>query len=367
MASALLHAAKQVRRQEAMEGALLGMAVGDAIGLPWEGLNARRGCRLFGTGDLRHRFFFGRGMISDDTEHAAMTAQALLDSGGDVERFQRSLAWRLRFWLLSLPAGVGLGTLRAILKLWLGFPPTRSGVNSAGNGPAMRAPIIGIIFADDPDTMRTILRASTRMTHRDPRAEQGAIAVATAAGLAAKHGLSGLNMGNILQQIGEQISDSELLGFLDKVADHLERGSSPEELAAAIGLAGRVTGYIHHTTAVALFCWLRFPGDFRQSVEAAVRLGGDTDTVAGIVGSLAGATTGSSAIPTDWLDGLMEWPRSVAWFSRLGARVAQRFPCDRAGEHVPPQPLFWPGQLVRNVFFLAIVLIHGFRRLLPPY
>ncbi|MEE8624523.1 MAG: ADP-ribosylglycohydrolase family protein, partial [Acidiferrobacterales bacterium] len=77
-----------------------------------------------------HRFVFGKGMVSDDTEHACMVAQALIVSGGDVETFAKSLAWRFRFWLLGLPAGIGFATLRAVLKLWLGFPSHRSGVFS---------------------------------------------------------------------------------------------------------------------------------------------------------------------------------------------------------------------------------------------
>src|SRR6185436_14806633 len=114
---------------------LLGCAVGDSIGLPREGLSPRRAQRLFGSGPLTHRLVFGRGMISDDTEHACMTMQALLASNGDVDRFRRSLAWRLRGWLVTLPAGIGWATLRSIVKLWLGFS---GGVSSAGNGPAMR-------------------------------------------------------------------------------------------------------------------------------------------------------------------------------------------------------------------------------------
>jgi ADP-ribosylglycohydrolase len=122
-------------RRERLVGLLLGTAVGDALGLPREGMSARRAARMFGGAPLRHRFFLGRGMVSDDTEHACMTAQALLASGGDAAGFARSLAWRLRGWILSAPAGIGFGTLRAILKLWIGFSPSASGVRSAGNGP----------------------------------------------------------------------------------------------------------------------------------------------------------------------------------------------------------------------------------------
>jgi ADP-ribosylglycohydrolase len=84
-------------------GCLLGTAVGDALGLPYEGL-AKRKIKL---PIDRHRFLFGRGMVSDDTEHTCMVAQSLIVSAGDERIFAKALAWRLRFWLLLLPAGIG--------------------------------------------------------------------------------------------------------------------------------------------------------------------------------------------------------------------------------------------------------------------
>ena len=63
-------------------GLLLGTAVGDSLGLPREGLSGRRAARLY-DGPLRQRLVLGRGMLSDDTEHACMTAQALLTAGDD--------------------------------------------------------------------------------------------------------------------------------------------------------------------------------------------------------------------------------------------------------------------------------------------
>jgi ADP-ribosylglycohydrolase len=79
-----------------------------------------------------------RGMMSDDSEHALFTARALLESRGDVHRFGRALRGELRRWMWSFPPGVGLATLRAGLKSMAFLPAT--GVLSAGNGPAMRAP-----------------------------------------------------------------------------------------------------------------------------------------------------------------------------------------------------------------------------------
>jgi len=93
-------------RADRVAATLLGTAVGDALGLPREGLSRAQAERIFGDAPLSHRFLCGRGMISDDTEHAAMTAQALLGAGDDERAFVRSLAWRLRGWLVAMPGGM---------------------------------------------------------------------------------------------------------------------------------------------------------------------------------------------------------------------------------------------------------------------
>ena len=156
---------------EKFQGALLGAAVGDALGLPREGLSPSRATRLFGTAPLKHSLVFHKGLTSDDTEHACMVGQSLLVSHDNPTLFARVLAWKLRFWLLGLPAGVGFATLRSILKLWLGFSPQSSGVFSAGNGPAMRAPILGVYASSLPDPktfLQQFVTASTQITHSDP-------------------------------------------------------------------------------------------------------------------------------------------------------------------------------------------------------
>src|SRR3954471_4814661 len=157
--------------ERSLTSCLTGMAVGDALGLPHEGLSPRRARRRFPDVDRFH-FLVGRGMFSDDTEHACMTGQALLYSGGDGPRFARSLAWRLRWWLVGCPPAIGLATLKACLKLWLGFGPNRSGVWSAGNGPCMRAPVLGVALENCPELIAEFVRRCTRITHTDPKAEQ---------------------------------------------------------------------------------------------------------------------------------------------------------------------------------------------------
>lgn len=353
-------------RLAALEGALLGGAVGDSLGLPREGISPRRAARLWGEGELRHGLIFGRGMVSDDTEHACFVAQALLAAPSDPEAFGRSLAWRLRGWLVGLPAGIGFGTLRALCKLWLGFSHRSSGVFTAGNGPAMRAPIVGACLGDTPH-MRAVLRISTRITHTDPKAEEGALAVALAAHYGALHG-PGLEPGPFLDALRAELVGEELRAALDQAGEHLARGAEPAEFAASQGQSRGVSGYMNHTVPAVLYCWLRSPGDLRTSLSDIIRLGGDADTTGAILGGVAGATLGSEAIPPEWLAGICEWPRSAPWIRSLAGRLHETYPGGAAPAATPgPLPLFWPGIALRNLLFTAIVLSHGFRRLLPPY
>jgi ADP-ribosyl-[dinitrogen reductase] hydrolase len=351
------------QRRDRIAGAILGTAVGDALGLPREGLSRRRARRLFGGAPLRHRWLLGRGMVSDDTEHTCMTAQALLRAPRDVDAFARSLAWRLRLWLLGAPAGVGWATLRSVVKLWLGFSPATSGVWSAGNGPAMRAAVLGVCLGGDGARLRAYIGASTRLTHRDPRADRAALLVALAAHHGAVHGPTGARADAFLPSALEAMPDrdGEVDWLIATLAAHLERGAPAIEFADALGLTTGVTGYSYHSVPVALYSWLRHPDDFRGAVEEVIELGGDTDSIGAIVGGIAGATVGAAGIPADWLDGLLEWPRSVTWMRCLAERLAE------STTTPAPLPLFWLGLLPRNGLFLSAVLLHVLRRMLPPY
>ncbi len=318
-------------------------------------------------------------MTSDDTEHTAMAAQSLLASGGEPRRFARSFAWRLRWWFLALPAGVGMATAKACLKLWIGFPPGRSGVWSAGNGPAMRAAVLGVYACDNLPLLRELVAASSRITHTDPAAEHGALAIALAAAFAA--GRNGPSDGvdapadaavNVavsaeayLRFVTPHLAGTEMLRLIEDVGRKLLAGASLEQYLESRKLGRGVSGYVNHTVPACLFSWLQNPTDFRTAVDQIVIAGGDADSTGAIVGALAGVSGGRASIPAEWVANLAEWPRTVAWMERLADRLA----ADRvsAVKSRRPLPLFWPGVLLRNLLFLVVVLAHGVRRLFPPY
>lgn len=300
-------------------------------------------------------------MFSDDTEHACFVAQALLASGGDSRRFARSLAWRLRLWLLGLPAGIGLATIRGILRLWIGFPPHLSGVRSQGNGPAMRSGLLGLVA--EGEHLRELVAAATRVTHRDPVAEQGALVVATACGYASRRDPAEIEPAEILRILMDLVAEPLLRDALEGCARALDSGQSGETWLEEHGSPSGVSGWVLKTLPACLLCWLRHPSDYRAAVEEVILLGGDADTTGAITGALVGASVGVAGIPQDLLAGIIDWPRSVSWIRRVATRIA-----DQTRECVSrPLPLFWPALLPRNLLFLVLVLAHGFRRLLPPY
>ena len=344
-------------------GSLLGTAVGDAIGLPYEAMSARRAARLLGSPD-RHRFVFGRGMGSDDTEHTVMVAQALIASGAEPAAFAHDLGWRMRWWLLGLPAGIGFATMRALIKLWLGFGPHRSGVFSAGNGPAMRSAIVGAAI-DDEKAMRQLVSICTRITHTDPKAEYGALAVALAAHLVARQESVGAEAyaRHLAKILPDDAPARELLELIDRAIASASAGHVTETFVRSLGCRHGVTGYVYATVPAAIHAWLKHPGDYEAAIGEIVACGGDTDTTAAIVGGIVGSGVGKSGIPPEWIDGLAEWPRTVTWMEELAAALER--PASRDGANAPG--VFVPFLLLRNAFFMGVVLVHVARRCLPPY
>ncbi len=348
--------------ENAIVGSLLGTAIGDALGLPYEGLKRDRQLVLYPNID-RHHLVFGKGMISDDTEHTCLVAQALIASAGNVDQFRDDLAGRLQFWLLGLPAGIGFATLKAIGRLWLGFSPQRSGVFSAGNGAAMRVALLGVVFGDRPEYLQQIVRAATRITHSDPKAEYGAMAVAIAAHIA--------RLGeDITPQKYEQLlhdrmpdATAEFFELIELAVKSAAAGESTQDFAHSIGSCNGVSGYVYQTVPVVIQTWLRYQADYRTGILEMIRCGGDTDTTAAILGGIIGARVGKPGIPRSWVGNLWEYPRSVAWMERLGQRLVEVLDGDRQ----PALPIMVPALIVRNLVFLLVVLFHGFRRLFPPY
>lgn len=349
------------RREESLYGALIGCAIGDALGIAYENLSPRRALRLF-PDPTRYHLLPSVGLVSDDAEQAIMTLRALAHSGGEPARFQARLATELRVWLATLPAGIGLSTARAGVRLWLGMSPQRSGVRSAGNAPALRGAILGVALADDPQPRETLVRLATRITHTDPKAEAGALFCADLAALAAQSAGAPLPIDAIHQRV--DACPTELREPLRDALTSVDAGQPTEAFALSQGWQRGVSGYIVHTTAAALHAWFRFPDDFVGAVGALIRCGGDTDSTAALLGIWMGAHLGRQVAPDALLARLKD-P-----LARPDALHALATATARAVQSATPQPVRrppYPLRLGRNLLFLGLVIAHLGRRALPPY
>lgn len=222
----------------------------------------------------------------------------------------------------------------------------------------MRSAVMGVAI-EDLELLRAFVRASARLTHTDPRAEAGALAVALAARVSASQPTD--HAREFRNLIHEAMTDEfpETMSLVHKAVDAV--GMDTERFAASIGLGRGVTGFVDHTVPVAIHAWLSAPQDYLSAVQAVIRCGGDADTTAAIVGGIVGAGVGKSGIPEHLLQGLWDWPRGVSKIEYLASTVASH------GSMTGQQKPLFVATVARNLFFLGAVLTHGFRRLLPPY
>lgn len=227
----------------------------------------------------------------------------------------------------------------------------------------MRSAILGAVF-DDTSEMLSFVRASTRMTHSDPKAEYGATAVAFATLFGRSNAI--VDPANYLTQLKILLpaDADELIIKLQQVADSVAQLQSTKDFAISQGQERGVSGNIDHTVPIVIHAWLSHPEDYQAAVMSVIECGGDADTTAAIVGGIVGATTGPSGIPDSWLQNVIEWPRSVRWMRQLSSQLAQ---ARRSKEPMKAISINYGAVLLRNILFLFVVLFHGFRRLLPPY
>lgn len=356
---------KEPKKLKQITGSLIGTAIGDALGLSYEGVSKKRVKKIFPNLDKYH-FFLNKGMISDDTEHACITAQAIISSGGNSEEFGVRMSQKLRVWLLGLPAGIGLATLKAILKMWIGFPFDKSGIYSAGNGPAMRAPIIGVCFGDNPELLKEFIKVSTRITHTDPKAEYASLAIALAAYLASLEEtiIPEIYLAKLKDLLPQDAI--EFIALVEKVITSINKKESTEIFAESLGLEKGITGYIYHTVPVVLHCWLTNQNDYNKGIKEIIACGGDTDTTAAILGGIIGVRVGEDGIDKSLRANFFEYPRSLKWLRELGLKLAKSLDSENF-ESQKELEISMIAIFIRNLFFMLIVLLHGFRRLLPPY
>jgi hypothetical protein len=161
-----------------------------------------------------------------------------------------------------------------------------------------------------------------------------------------------------------EYESTEFVKLVGKAATSAQSDQSVGEFAESLGSRNGISGYIYHTVPCVIQTWLRYQEDFAGGMQEILCAGGDTDTTGAILGAILGARAGKDFIPEGWRNRIIEWPRTITWMEQLGHCLAAKL----NGEVETKCPgYFMPGVLLRNLFFLMVVLFHGLRRLAPPY
>lgn len=261
-------------------GALLGAAYGSTIGLPFEWADPRRAPR--------------RADQVPDPRPGARDA-------ADVQLLRRSLAALADHGLAAAPAlAAGLPTARlrnpgnAVTAVQAalagGAPWFEAGVGSWGNGAAVRAVAVGVAMAARPDWRPVVAGLDCAVTHATPEAVavSAAVAETIALLLAAPPGAPGdALLAAVAAGVPGALHDAlHRAVHMSSVAEGRRLPHGPAEAEGAL--------------AVALAHLLRHGDDPERAVRSAVAAGGDTDTVAALVGAFAGAAHGAAAFPSAW-------------------------------------------------------------------
>ncbi|WP_234702029.1 ADP-ribosylglycohydrolase family protein [Desulfotomaculum nigrificans] len=290
--------------KERIIGGLLGVVVGDALGLPVQFLS-RAEVRQQPVTGMTGYGTLPPGTWSDDSSLTLCLAESLCEVGYDPQDIScRFVRWyRDGYWTpFGRAFDIGRATSQAMERLIQGVPPLEAGPAGErhnGNGSLMRILPAALYFANAPvEEMLAKTCEVSRITHGHPRSQLACCIYA----LMVKELLAGKDpatayedMRRIKGQLQRSLLAPEIVSF-ERVLNGRLIGLPEDEIKSS--------GYVVDTLEAALWCLLN-QNDFRHTLLAAVNLGEDTDTVGAVTGGLAGVYYGYREIPPEWLKPLV--------------------------------------------------------------
>jgi ADP-ribosyl-[dinitrogen reductase] hydrolase len=280
-------------------GALLGLAVGNALGVPLEGQSAERIRADLPEGIKEIPASESEAAWDDDVAQAIELAHCLLEGPLDIDAYLR----RLVRWAEKSGRGMGRQTYEVLVRAKRGARGTaaalavweESGRWAAGNGAVMRCAPVALRWRRDPVRLLEDAGHSARVTHYDPRCVWTTAAICTVIA----HALAGSHW--TLHELADGLAG---VGAPEEVAEAVRRSATSElgelELDEPYSM-----GYTVRTMTAGLWAHLNAT-DFETTLLEVIHAGGDTDTNGAVAGAVLGARFGASAIPERWVERLSD-------------------------------------------------------------
>ena len=283
------------------QGAMAGLAIGDAIGRPVEGMSAEQ---------IREKYGSVKDFVnltpggSDDTEYALLTGSAILKYGKSISASQFA-----DFWIEKVCAqkgafaGAGFSEMNAIHNLRKGLRPPFSGQHNHAwsDGLAMRVAPIGVVSKGNLDLAKSLAIADGEVSHAGEGIHSGVvIAVAISAAMGGASNVECFDLAS--KSIPTDSWTWRLLAIAREIVDE-SRERPVHEIADLLLKDIAIHEYFYadlapEAVALAMAAVLYGDGDYARTLLFAVNLGRDADTIAAMAGAVAGAIAGYESIPS---------------------------------------------------------------------
>jgi poly(ADP-ribose) glycohydrolase ARH3 len=306
--------------QDKFRGGILGCFLGDAFGSGFEGMNPNQA--MFHMGTLSKKF---PRSYTDDTDMTLALGESIIQSGEiDPEEVAKQFSFTC-----DLTRGYAIGTIKAVLALRAGLPWHQVGrivfeKGSFGNGAAMRVSPVGLFYHHHLGELQEAATKQATVTHVHPLGQWGAVMQAATIGWAVNQDPKGsFKKKEVIVHLREVLwrGPIEYMRALNKIEEMVvqDKKLQARELVQSLGNGVEA----HLSVPSACYIAITYSPDFCDAIRAAISLGGDTDTIAGMVGAIVGAHVGERGLPIEWIEQLEDGPRGRSFAISLADRLFQ--------------------------------------------
>ena len=308
---------KEILRDK-FKGAILGCFLGDAFGSGFEGMSPDRA--VFHLSNLSKRF---SRQYTDDTDMTLALADSIIQSGKiDPEDIAKQFSLTC-----DLTRGYAIGAIKSILALrdgmkWYEVARIVFEGGSFGNGAAMRVSPVGLFYHHDLDSLQEAAIQQANITHVHPLGQWGAVMQGCSVGLAvSQNPKESFKKEEAIIHLREVLwrGPIEYMKALNKIEEMLVQGKKLQAREVVKSLGNGVEA--HLSVPSACYIALTYSPDFCDAIREAISLGGDTDTIAGMVGAIVGAHVGEKGLPIEWIEQLEDGPRGRSFARSLADRL----------------------------------------------